>query len=68
VYQLGDEQIAYHSGWVSGYRADVAWSAKHNIGIVVLMNVESNNISSLTTRFWELALAKPGTALAAHSP
>ncbi len=68
VYQVGEEEIAYHSGWVSGYRADVAWSASHNIGIVVLMNVESNNISSLTTRFWELALAKPGTKLAARSP
>ena len=60
VYQVGDEQIAYHSGWVSGYRADVAWSASHNIGVVVLMNVESNNISSLTTRFWELAFARTG--------
>ena len=68
VYQLGEEQIAYHSGWVSGYRADVAWSASHNIGIVVLMNVESNNISSLTARFWELAFATLGTTLAAHSP
>ncbi|HLF31689.1 MAG TPA: serine hydrolase domain-containing protein, partial [Xanthomonadales bacterium] len=31
VYQLGDERIVYHSGWVSGYRADVAWSASHNL-------------------------------------
>ena len=62
VFQLGDEHIAYHSGWVSGYRADVAWSASHNIGIVVLMNVESNNISSLTERFWELAFARVGPA------
>jgi len=68
VYQVGDEQIAYHSGWVSGYRADIAWSASQNIGMVVLMNVESNNISSLTTRFWEVALAKPRATLAAHSP
>lgn len=58
VYQLGDEQIAYHSGWVSGYRADVAWSATHNIGIVVLMNVESTTINAMTTRFWELAFAR----------
>ena len=57
IYQLGNEQIAYHSGWVSGYRADVAWSASHDIGMVVLMNVESSSINSLTTRFWELAFA-----------
>ncbi len=58
VYQLGDEHINYHSGWVSGYRADIAWSASHNIGIAVLMNVESSTINSLTTRFWELAFSR----------
>jgi beta-lactamase class C len=55
VYQLGEHQIAYHSGWVSGYRADIAWSEDYNIGIVVLMNVEGNSISELTTRFWQMA-------------
>ena len=55
VYQIGSEQIVYHSGWVSGYRADIAWSASHDIGIAVLMNVESASINALTTRFWELA-------------
>jgi len=73
IYQLGDEEIAYHSGWVSGYRADVAWSQKYQVGIAVLMNVESNNISELTTTFWKMAFDKlpvPGTAerLAAASP
>ncbi len=58
VYQIGNEQIVYHSGWVAGYRADVAWSASHNIGIAVLMNVESTSINKLTTRFWELAFAR----------
>ncbi len=58
IYQLGNEQIVYHSGWVSGYRADVAWSASHDIGITVLMNVESTSINTLTTRFWELAFAR----------
>lgn len=58
VYQLGDERIAYHSGWVSGYRADVAWSPLHGLGIAVLMNVEGSSINALTTRFWELAFEK----------
>ena len=26
IYQLGDEQLIYHGGWVSGFRADVAFS------------------------------------------
>jgi beta-lactamase class C len=55
VYQLGDHEIAYHGGWVSGYRADIAWSEDYNIGIVVLMNVEGNSISELTTTFWQMA-------------
>lgn len=57
VYQLGDEQLVYHGGWVSGFRADVAFSLKHDIGIVVLLNAESSGINELTTRFWRMALA-----------
>lgn len=55
VYQLGDHEIAYHSGWVSGFRADIAWSEDYNIGVVILMNVEGNSISELTTTFWKMA-------------
>ena len=58
VYQLGDEQLIYHGGWVSGFRADVAFSLQHDIGIVVLLNAESSGISELTTRFWQMALAQ----------
>ena len=57
VYQLGDEQLIYHGGWVSGFRADVAFSPQHDIGLVVLLNAESSGISELTTRFWQMALA-----------
>jgi beta-lactamase class C len=58
VYQLGENRLAYHSGWVSGFRADVAWSARHDIGVVVLLNAEANGINELTTRFWKLAFAQ----------
>ena len=57
VYQLGDEQLIYHGGWVSGFRADVAFSPQHDIGFVVLLNAESGGISELTTRFWQMALS-----------
>jgi len=56
IYRLGDEQLVYHGGWVSGFRADVAFSPRHGIGIVVLMNAESSGINELTTRFWRMAL------------
>ena len=55
VYRLGENEIAYHSGWVSGYRADIAWSEKYGIGIAVLMNVEGSSISEITTTFWQMA-------------
>jgi beta-lactamase class C len=55
VYQLGETRIAYHSGWVSGYRADIAYSASDGIGITVLLNAESSSINRLTTQFWEMA-------------
>jgi beta-lactamase class C len=66
IYQLGPHKIVYHSGWVSGYRADVAWSVDHNIGIAILMNVEDNTISDLTTTFWKMAfdMLEPDTAIA----
>jgi hypothetical protein len=40
---------------VSGYRADIAWSRSHGIGVAILMNVEGNSISELTTTFWRMA-------------
>ena len=57
IYQLGGERLVYHGGWVSGFRADVAFSLQRDIGIVVLLNAESSGISELTTRFWQMALA-----------
>jgi len=58
IYRMGDHRIAYHSGWVSGYRADIAWSQEHDIGIAVLMNIEGNSISELTTTFWRMAFER----------
>lgn len=58
VYNLGDDQLIYHGGWVSGFRADVAYSPQHDLGIVVLLNAESSGISELTTTFWKMALAR----------
>lgn len=58
VYQLGEHRIAYHSGWVSGFRADIAWSPEEQIGIAVLLNAESSSISELTTTFWEMAFSR----------
>jgi len=65
VYQLGERQIAYHSGWVSGYRADVAYSPADGIGITVLLNAESSSINRLTTQFWLMAQSQVSAKAAA---
>jgi len=57
IYQVGEEPLVYHGGWVSGFRADVAFSPQRDLGIVVLLNAESSGINELTTRFWQMALA-----------
>lgn len=67
IYQLGDHEIAYHSGWVSGFRADIAYSEEHNIGIAVLMNVEGSSINELTTTFWQMAFESLPSKLAKSS-
>mgnify|MGYP001222098287 CR=1 FL=1 len=56
IYHFGTEELVYHSGWVSGFRADVAYSRRHNIGLVILLNAESNVISDLSTHFWSAIL------------
>jgi beta-lactamase class C len=55
IYDLGGHQLVYHSGWVSGFRADVGWSPEYGIGLAVLMNVEGSAISKLSTAFWQMA-------------
>lgn len=67
IYQLGDQPLVYHGGWVSGFRADVAFSTHHDIGIVVLINAESSGISELTTHFWRMVLGLFNSARAQAS-
>lgn len=52
VYQFGQDELIYHGGWVQGYRAEIAYSREHQLGLVMLMNAESNLINELGTYFW----------------
>ena len=58
IYDYGDNEIVYHGGYVSGFRASVAWSPEHEVGVAILLNAESNAISHFMTRFWEALLIK----------
>ena len=53
VYRVGAHELVYHSGWVSGYRADIAWSEEYGLGLAILMNTEGSTISELSTDFWQ---------------
>ncbi|WP_333609616.1 serine hydrolase domain-containing protein [Arsukibacterium sp.] len=52
VYQLGQEQLVYHGGWVQGFRAEIAYSKERELGLVILLNAESNIVNELSTYFW----------------
>ena len=56
VYEFQGETLIGHGGWVSGYRSEIAWSPKHNIGFAVLLNAEDSSASELITTFWDQAL------------
>lgn len=56
IYRVGNHELAYHGGWVSGFRADAAFSRAHDLGLVILLNAESNVISELSSWFWSRAL------------
>ncbi|GAB2921642.1 serine hydrolase domain-containing protein [Rheinheimera gaetbuli] len=57
VYQFGQDTLLYHGGWVQGYRAEIAYSREHQLGLVMLMNAESNLINELGTYFWSSFLS-----------
>lgn len=52
VYQFGQEELMYHGGWVKGFRADVGYSRDRELGLVILLNAESNIVNELSTFFW----------------
>ena len=55
IYQFKDMPIVYHSGWVSGYRADIGYSPDLDLGFAILINAEANTINKLSSDFWAKA-------------
>lgn len=56
VYQFGQDELIYHGGWVKGYRAEIAYSTEHQLGLVMLINAESNVMNEMGTYFWSSML------------
>jgi beta-lactamase class C len=59
VYQYKKDILYFHSGWVEGFRAVIAYSKDKQIGVVILANAESRSIDKLTVNFWRLLLNEP---------
>lgn len=57
IYQLPDQRLALHGGWVAGYRAEIAFSRELDLGIVILTNAETRAVGELNRVFWDLAFA-----------
>jgi len=55
IYQFEGYPIIYHSGWVSGFRADIGYSPDLDIGFALLINAESNVINKISSQFWAQA-------------
>lgn len=53
IYNFEDHTLVYHAGWVSGYRAEIAYSPELKIGMAMLLNAESGVTNDLSTRFWQ---------------
>lgn len=56
IYQFDGIPLIYHSGWVSGFRADIAYAPTLDIGFAMLMNAEANEINMLSARFWDMVI------------
>ncbi|MDO6489573.1 serine hydrolase domain-containing protein [Colwellia sp. 6_MG-2023] len=52
IYQLNEQKIIYHSGWVEGFRADIGYSPELDIGFAILINAEANVINQISSEFW----------------
>ncbi|MBY6203296.1 serine hydrolase domain-containing protein [Halomonas denitrificans] len=56
IYRIDGRELAIHSGWLAGYRAEIALSHELDLGLVLLMNAESRAVGELDRAFWDAAL------------
>lgn len=66
IYRFGSHTLYHHGGLVKGYRTDLSYSLDKDLGIVVLVNAQSNIVAELASDFWATMLdVKPQTKTAA---
>lgn len=52
IYDFSGHKLNYHSGWVKGYRAEIAFTPEYGAGFAMLMNAETNIINEIGADFW----------------
>lgn len=63
IYEFNKEPIIYHSGWVAGFVAEIAYSPNHDVGLAVLINAETGMVSRLSSEFWQQVHQKTNAAI-----
>lgn len=66
IYGFEGETLIYHGGGLEGFRSAIAYAPDHQIGIVMVMNGETNLASRLVSDFWADVFARPVKAVAAR--
>ena len=66
IYSIDGLRLAIHSGWLAGYRAEIALSHDLDLGLVLLMNAESRAVGELDRAFWDEILDRPAAAVSAR--
>lgn len=63
IFDYNNNRIVYHGGFISGYRPEMGFCPKEDVGIVFLTNSSHNEVSSLCVRsFFDMYFApKIGT-------
>lgn len=51
-YLFDDQPLKYHSGWVKGYRAEIAFAPEQGVGFGILVNAETSSLNKITAEFW----------------
>ncbi|HAO87634.1 MAG TPA: serine hydrolase, partial [Gammaproteobacteria bacterium] len=52
VFDLAGMRVIHHGGGVRGYRSEMAFSPEANIGMVLLLNAESNAANDVIPEFF----------------
>jgi beta-lactamase class C len=54
VFEMNDQKIIGHSGYVNGFRAEIAFTPNNDLGIVILTNAPNQTVGKVVPSFFDL--------------